>query len=284
MNKCKLSVFPGQGAQYPGMGKELFEKYEYHTRLSDNVLGYSIFDLCQDESDKLSKTEFTQPALYVVNILQYLNNVEDENNRPDYLAGHSLGEYCALFAAGAFTFETGLRIVEERGKLMSMCKNGTMAAILGLTHDNVATVIKEEELDNIVIANINSPSQVVISGDEDQVASMEAFTKDAGGIYHHLKVSGAFHSARMVEISDSFRDFLSTCMFFPLKIPVLSNVTANIYPSDCREKMIELLVQQLYKPVLWQQSIENISKENNIEISEYGPKKILTNLIKEIIS
>ncbi len=283
MNSYRLAVFPGQGAQFSGMGKELFEKFETHTRLANKVLGYSIEELCCGSADVLSYTEYTQPALYVVNVLSYLEAMQNQQQAPQCLAGHSLGEYCALFAAGAFSFETGLRIVAKRGSLMASCRQGAMAAVLGMSHQAVAALIEEADVDKVVMANINSPSQVVLSGDPDQLASLAGSVENASGSFHPLKVSGAFHSSYMHDIAEQFRIFLSTCMFFPLQLPVLSNVTAGFHEPDDREILVDLLVQQLYKPVLWQSLVEKLACDRQLTVDEYGPEKILTPMIAKIL-
>lgn len=284
MKKCVVSVFPGQGSQFTGMGIELFKKYEYHTRLAEQTLGYSLTKLCEGDFGQLSETQFTQPALFVVNILQYLDDTENQAGTPDILAGHSLGEYCALFAAGAFSFATALKIVQERGRLLASCKSGTMAAVLGLPRAEVETLIRKSSLSSLSISNINAPTQHVISGDRDEVPLLEPLVVNAGGSFYPLNVSGAFHSGRMQDIANSFRTFLSKVQVFPLKIPVLSNVTAEPYPMSRPEQVIDLLVRQLYSPVLWQQCMERIPGSNVIMFREHGPKNVLTNLARQILS
>ena len=165
----QIYVFPGQGSQKVGMGKELFDKYPDIINRADKILGYSIKTLCIEDPDgRLNKTEFTQPALYVVNALHYMNEIES-GPKPDFLAGHSLGEISALYASGVLTFEDGLTIVKKRGELMSNEQGGGMAAVLGLSAEKNSESLLSNNLDKIDLANFNSPMQTVISGDASQI-------------------------------------------------------------------------------------------------------------------
>ncbi|MGH7487375.1 MAG: acyltransferase domain-containing protein, partial [bacterium] len=158
-------IFPGQGSQHKGMGKDLFSRYPHIVDIADSVLGYSTRELCLDDPNNvLTETQFTQPALYVVNALTYFHTIGSKATRPDYVAGHSLGEYNALLAAEVIDFETGLRLVQKRGQLMAQVKGGGMAAVVGLSDAQIERVLAEAALTCIDIANRNSPSQFVISG------------------------------------------------------------------------------------------------------------------------
>lgn len=273
-----VSVFPGQGAQVLRMGAGLFAKHEYHTRLANRVLGYSIEQLCNGEYGDLNATQYTQPALYVVNILHYLEHLEGGNPSPDLLAGHSLGEYCALYAAGVMSFQTGLKIVQERGRLMASCRGGTMAAILGLSCQNVKDILKHSQLKSVAVSNINSESQIVISGDAIEVSQLEQVFTAKGASFTPLNVSGAFHSASMVDIAAQLERFIASQELFSPKIPVLSNVTADYYPTNNPKVLLELLVKQLYSPVDWLACMTKISAFENVVLSEHGPKSVLTKL------
>lgn len=284
MNETNITVFPGQGAQFVGMGAPLFDRYEYHLQLADEVLGYSLKSLCLDDPEQqLASTQFTQPALYVVNILHYLDNIERQPDKPDVLAGHSLGEYCALFAAGAFSFETGLRIVAERGRLMNTCKNGSMAAVIGLSYTDVSDIITDSAYDQLDIANINTHKQLVVSGNLDQLTTLEQRIDGLNTQFHWLNVSGAFHSNAMRSITPSFEAFLQTCHFFPLQIPVIANVTADYYPMNDPVQLIDLLTRQLSNPVQWLKTMEFFPKEQ-LNITESGPKPVLSRLFEQIKS
>jgi malonyl CoA-acyl carrier protein transacylase len=223
-------VFPGQGSQRTGMGGALFEHFGDLTAKADAVLGYSIEELCLSDPRKvLNKTDYTQPALYVVNAFTYLKKLEDGQPMPDYVAGHSLGEYNALLAAGAFDFETGLKLVKKRGELIGRASGGAMAAVVGLSEEQVLEILRGDGLSGIDIANINSPNQVVISGLKEDIGRAEAFFKTAAVV--PLNVSGAFHSRYMEKAKSDFELFVKNFEFSPLKIPVISNVTARPYNS-----------------------------------------------------
>src|SRR5215469_5241071 len=176
-------VFPGQGSQKRGMGQGLFDEVREYAAVEkdvDTILGYSLRKLCLEDADnRLKETQFTQPSLYVVNALHYYKAVS-QGTRPGYLAGHSLGEYNALLAAGVFDFLTGLRLVKKRGELMAQAKNGGMGAVIGLGALMIAKVIRENGLANIDVANFNSPSQTVVSGRVDDIRRAGPFFEKAG--------------------------------------------------------------------------------------------------------
>ena len=191
----KAYIFPGQGSQFKGMGGALFDGFPEITAKANQVLGYDIKRLClEDPLKQLGLTQYTQPALYVVNALYYIKKTKESGVKPDYVAGHSLGEYNALFAAGAFDFETGLKLVQKRGELMSLESGGGMAAILGLSEDKIAHVLNENNISRVQIANYNTPSQVVISGAKKDIDRLSALFEKENAMYIPLNVSGAFHS------------------------------------------------------------------------------------------
>ncbi len=163
-------IFPGQGSQVKGMGGNLFNEFRELTAQADDILGYSIKELCmEDPNSTLGQTQYTQPALFVVSALSYLKRIKETGRKPDFVAGHSLGEYNALFAAGAFDFETGLKLVKKRGELMSLATGGSMAVVLGITEENIVEVLEQNGLYSIDIANVNSPYQVAISGLKEDI-------------------------------------------------------------------------------------------------------------------
>lgn len=171
-------VFPGQGSQQKGMGQGLFEQYQHLTDQADQILGYSIKKLCTEKGYfDVNHTQYTQPALYVVNALSYLKKLEETGGKPDFAAGHSLGEYNALFAAGAFDFGTGLKLVKKRGELMGRITGGGMAAVIGLDKEQVTAVLEEHHLHTIDVANENTPRQIVISGQKKILKKRELFLK-----------------------------------------------------------------------------------------------------------
>jgi len=170
----KTYIFPGQGSQSKGMGGELFDEYSELIEKADKILGYSVKSLCLEDPDKvLGNTQFTQPALYVVNALSYYKKIEQEGAKPDYVAGHSLGEFNALLAAECFDFEAGLKLVKKRGELMSQAPEGAMAAILNTTEAEILRILEENNLTGIDLANYNTQSQIVISGSKEDIAKSQ---------------------------------------------------------------------------------------------------------------
>lgn len=274
-------VFPGQGAQFRGMGETLFDEFPELTAKADKILRYSIKELCiSDPHRQLNKTQFTQPALYIVNVLSYLQKIRQTGKKPDYVAGHSLGEYNALFAAEALDFETGLRLVQKRGELMSQATNGRMAAIIGLTKEKVSQVIADNKLNNIDIANHNSALQITIAGLRDQIeAAQPVFEKAGASMYILLNVSGAFHSRYMADAGKIYAQYLNSFEFAPPLIPVISNVYARPYRA---EDLKRNLTQQITQTVNWVDSIRYLMGRGEVEIVEVGPGKTLTKLTKII--
>jgi trans-AT polyketide synthase/acyltransferase/oxidoreductase domain-containing protein len=187
-------VFPGQGSQQKGMGGELFDEFKELTSKADEILGYSIKELClEDPQGNLGQTQYTQPALYVVNALTYYKKIKDTGIKPDYVAGHSLAEYNALLAAEVFDFETGLKIVKKRGELMSKASGGGMAAVIGMSEEKIREVLKENGLESIDMANYNTPSQIAISGPKDDIIRAQPFF-EAAGVRSYIVLRLAAHS------------------------------------------------------------------------------------------
>lgn len=273
-------VFPGQGAQFVGMGMELFAEFPEYVRIADKVLGYSIEELClSDPNNLLNQTEYTQPALYIVNCLYYLNKIKEINCKPDYVAGHSLGEYNALLASGAIDFETGLKLVKKRGELMQKAKGGAMAAIIGADIESVSEIIKVY-LPDVNLANINCPSQIVISGREEDIdAAEEIFTSKLICRFKKLNVSGAFHSHYMTQASREFAEYIKDINFNKMEIPVISNYTARPYTHD---KIKEYLEMQINHSVKWSDSMRFIMGRGDVEIIQCGYGMVLTNLQRKI--
>ncbi|EKD74157.1 MAG: hypothetical protein ACD_45C00056G0013 [uncultured bacterium] len=274
-------VFPGQGSQTRGMGELLFVEFSDLVKQADTILGYSIGTLClEDPHEQLNKTEFTQPALYIVNALSYLKKYNATKTKPDYIAGHSLGEYNALFAAGVFDFVTGLKLVQKRGQLMSQAVDGGMAAIVGLKSENIQTLLQENNLSNVVIANYNSYTQVVISGPKQSIQTAEPIFKHAGAkLYIPLKVSGAFHSPLMNPAQQQFSEFLAGFIFSEPSIPVIANINAKPYTFT---NIHTHLANQINHSVQWTQSIEYILMQGETYFEEIGPGKVLAGLITRI--
>ncbi|MCR8978423.1 ACP S-malonyltransferase [Brevibacillus laterosporus] len=279
--KMTTFLFPGQGSQHKGMGETLFDEFAEVTAKADEILGYSIKELClEDPKKQLGSTDFTQPALYIVNALIYLKKVKDTGKQPDFVAGHSLGEYNALFAAGAFDFETGLRIVKKRGELMAKATGGGMAAVMGLSEEQIDVVLKQNGLTSIDVANYNSPSQIVLSGRKEEIIQAQSVFEAAGAVmYIILNVSGAFHSRYMEQAKQEFGDFLEQFSFGSLTIPVISNVTARPYKQcDIKPNVME----QITSSVKWTETIRYLMGKGEMEFEEIGPKDVLKKLLNTI--
>jgi len=276
--KLTAVVFPGQGAQFSGMGRDLFREFPAQTAQADRLLGYSIEELCLDD-ERLNRTEYTQPALYVVNVLHYLKASREAGLSPDFLAGHSLGEYCALFAAGAFDFETGLRLVQRRGQLMGKASGGGMSAVLNCSVAALEKLLTEEAFGELEIANYNSPSQAVVAGDLTELERLEDAVQRIGGTGFRLPVSAAFHSRKMQQAMLAFAPCLRQHSFAPLARPVISNFRARPYVAD---QVRDNLVFQIRHPVRWTESIWYVLAQGDVEFIEVGPKRVLSKLVAQI--
>jgi len=273
-------LFPGQGSQVQGMGENLFGKYPETVAVANSILGYDVVELClQNPDNKLQQTKYTQPALFVVNHLHYLNFLAT-NDKPGYLLGHSLGEFNALLAAGLFDFETGLKLVQKRGELMYSIPGTGMAAIIGATFEELKNILSAK-FPSVDIANINAPTQIVISGALENLEEVADFMDEEGFSYIPLKVSGAFHSRYMSEVKEEFRKAIDPSTLSVISIPVISNYTAKPF-TDSIQDSIENMVNQLDNPIQWLQSIESILEIGHCDFVELGPGEVLTNLVKKI--
>lgn len=272
----KTFVFPGQGSQKKGMGENLFDEFPALTKKADKILGYSIKELClEDPNRQLNKTQYTQPALYVVNALSYEKKIKDGEKKPDFLAGHSLGEYNALQAAGVFSFESGLRLVKKRGELMSKARNGGMAAILNSSEAQIREILEEAKL-AIDIANLNAPSQIVISGLSEDIAKAQSYFEKAKTMFIPLNTSGAFHSRYMKEAAAEFEKLVKKTRFVRPKIKVIANVTGKAYEF---KNTAQHLTDQLSNSVRWSESITYLLDQGEMEFEELGVGNVLTKLI-----
>lgn len=275
-------LFPGQGSQFKGMGKDLFDRFPEMTAKADAVLGYSIRTLCVDDPEgKLGRTEYTQPAIYVVSVLSYLKLLQEGATLPDFFAGHSLGEYAALYAAGVFDFETGLKLVSKRGALMSAASGGGMAAILQLTREAVARVIEENGLSAIDIANLNTPQQCVIAGPVEVLNKAQEHFQAAGGMFIPLNVSAPFHSRYMEPSMIEFGAYLESFTFDGPKVPVISNVHVRPYGASSDE-IKDNLKQQIRSPVRWVETIWYMTRSGVETFKELGPGDVLTKMLAHI--
>ncbi|WP_275040909.1 ACP S-malonyltransferase [Nocardiopsis halotolerans] len=276
-------MFPGQGSQRRGMGKGLFERFPDLVAQADECLGYSVEEVClRDPDGVLARTEYTQPLLYVVNVLHHLDRISRDGVEPGFLAGHSLGEYCALFAAGGFDFVTGLRLVRKRGELMSRAPKGAMAAVVNLDQARTAEILEGLPHQGIDIANINSRRQCVLSGVYEELHSPEvrrAYT-EAGASFVPLNVSAAFHSRCMAEVEEEFAEFVAGFEFGELTVPVVSNRTARPYPTT---GYTDHLVEQISNPVRWYESISWLVDQGYGDFHEVGPGRVLSKLAASIV-
>jgi malonyl CoA-acyl carrier protein transacylase len=280
-------VFPGQGSQKKGMGQALFDtvpEYKSIEQQVDALLGYSMRQLCLEDTDnRLKETQYTQPSLYIVNALHHYQALA-QGVRPVYLAGHSLGEYNALLAAGVFDLLTGLKLVQKRGELMSQAKDGGMGAVIGLDAAKVSHVLQTSGLTTIDIANFNSPSQTVVSGPVNDIKRAGSFFEQAGArMFIPLQVSAAFHSRYVEGAAKAFADFLTPYAFNAPRIPVVANVTAALYPTDNASNAVKaLLVKQITHSVQWTQSVQFLIKQGIEDFREIGPGTVLTRLVQQI--
>jgi [acyl-carrier-protein] S-malonyltransferase len=269
-------IFPGQGSQALGMIGDLAESALGQERLeiAEKILGWSVLEKCQGDEETLSRTLYTQPCLFVVeSILADL--LQEKGHFPDLVAGHSLGEYSALYAARVFNFETGLNLVQNRSRLMDAAEGGKMAALMKFDRTSLETVINQTE--NVVIANDNSAEQVVISGTPEAVDLVLGQVKVKRVM--PLKVSGAFHSPLMENAAIQFQQILELVNFQKAKVPVISNVDPS-NPTQDGEQLKKYLIQQMTSSVRWREimlKLPDVGVEKAIEV---GPGKVLTGLIK----
>ncbi len=275
----KVVMFPGQGSQYRGMGKNLFSKYKSKTKIASDILGYDLEELClKDPNKELGKTQFTQPALYVVNAFSYYER--QDHLSPDYLIGHSLGEYNALHAGGAFDFETGLKLVKKRGALMSEASGGAMAAVLGLDVASLESELKNGGYEQIDIANFNTPTQIVISGQQQDIDRVVRDFDQKNIRIIPLFVNAPFHSRYMKPAVNAFSTFLKDYSFSTLHTRVISNATAKLYGND---NIAELLSLQIASPVRWIDTIRSLMGDQVETYEEIG-SQILGKMVHEIRS
>ena len=281
----KAYVFPGQGAQFVGMGKDLYENHPLAKELfekANSILGFSITDIMFSGTDEeLKQTKVTQPAIFLHSVI--LSQVLGEKFTPDMVAGHSLGEFSALVANKTFSFEDGLILVSKRAMAMQKAcelQAGTMAAILGLEDNKVEEICAS--ISGIVTpANYNCPGQLVISGEIESINKACEAMKEAGAKRALvLPVSGAFHSELMRPAREELATAIENIHFEKPICPVYQNVTTRAISDP--ELIKKNLIEQLTAPVKWTQSIENMIKDGASEFIETGPSKVLQGLIKKI--
>ncbi|MDU7027359.1 ACP S-malonyltransferase [Robinsoniella peoriensis] len=277
-------VFPGQGAQYIGMGKDFYEQYESCKEIFDlasGVTGLDIPALCFEENDKLNITEYTQVCMLAVSAA-ILKVLEEKGLNSCVNAGLSLGEYGALAASSVLTLEDAFKVVRQRGIFMqeAVPSGGAMAAVIGMDGEKIAEVC--EKTDGIVsVANYNCPGQIAITGEEAAVQKACETLKEAGARrIVPLKVSGPFHSAMLTDAGSKLGKVLDEVEIHKVKIPYVSNVTAE-YVTD-KNQVKDLLQKQIYSSVQWQQSVENMIAEGVDTFIEIGPGKTLSGFLRKI--
>ncbi|MBD1841490.1 ACP S-malonyltransferase [Coleofasciculus sp. FACHB-64] len=268
-------VFPGQGSQAIGMGVDLLDLPEAKAKFeqAEQILGWSVPEICQSQEDKLSRTLYTQPSLYVVESI-LADRMQAGRHQPNLVAGHSLGEYVALYVAGVFDFEAGLRLVKRRAEFMDSASDGMMAALIGFDREQLEQQIQQTP--DVVLANDNSSAQVVISGTPEAVEGVLSQVKVKRVV--RLNVSGAFHSPLMAEAAAEFQVVLESVPFNSAQVPVLSNVEP--VPSVDADILKERLIRQMTGSVRWREISLQLPVQGISQVVEIGPGKVLTGLIK----
>ena len=286
MSKKIAFLFPGQGSQSVGMGKDLYENYESSKHVfetADKTLNKSISTICfEGPEEDLKQTINTQPCIVTMSIAALEALKSELNIKPDYTAGHSLGEYCAMYTAGVMSLENTLKAIQKRADLMGSTKGGAMAAVLNATEEQLKAGLAEgSKVGYVDVANYNSPAQVVITGDETAVKTAGDYML-ANGVRRVvlLAVSGAFHSKFMQNAGNEFASFIADFELSNADIPVITNVDAQVTTSseDFRAKM----PKQIYSSVHWTQTIEKMVSEGVEIFIEIGPGKVLAGLNKKI--
>lgn len=281
-------LFPGQGAQSIGMGEEFYKEYDSVRELFDmaeEITKINISKLCfKGPMEKLTQTVNLQPALTAVN-LACLYVINKEGIKPDFSAGHSLGEYSALCSSGIVSKEDSIRLVYKRGELMhreALKNKGAMAAIIGLSIDDLSEIVETVKQEGIVaVANHNTENQIVITGSPDQVNKVAAIAADRGARAIPLKVSGAWHSELIKGAEQEFGDFLGTVKFNKPSSAMLFNVSADF--AFVPDKIISIMSRQLCCPVRWYDIIVKLLEEKVETFVEIGPNRVLSGLLKKIL-
>lgn len=281
----KAYVFPGQGAQFPGMGQDLFESStvaQARFKQAEDILGFDIASVMfEGTPEQLKETKVTQPAIFLHSVI--LAECLGDSFEPSMVAGHSLGEFSALVAAGSLSFEDGLRLVSARANAMQeACERqaSTMAAVLGLDNDVVEQICKDTE-GTVVAANYNCPGQLVVSGEVPAVeAACEALTAAGARRAILLPVGGAFHSPLMEPAREKLAKAIADADIQPPRCPIYQNVSAE--PTSDPELIRTQLVAQLTAPVRWTQTMEAMMADGASEMTEVGPGKVLQGLFKKV--
>lgn len=290
MKKKRIAfVFPGQGSQYPGMGKDFYQKYPQVKRIFEKAneeLNIDLTRICfEGGKELLESTANTQIAVFVVSFASF-EVLRNEGVNPDVLGGHSLGEYTALVVSGSLDFLDGLRLVYKRGEFMEEAaqkKPGSMVAIIGLDKEEIAKILRKVEgLGIVVAANFNCPGQIVISGEIETVERVRELAGKAGARkVIPLKVMGAFHSLLMKEAQMRLKKEIEKTNFKVPRIPFIANVNANFIEEP--QEIKESLIRQIVSPVLWEDSIRKMAEWGVDAFVEVGPGKVLSGLIRRTL-
>ena len=274
-------IFSGQGSHRPGMSLNLYNTFQIakdRIELSNKILGYDISEIMfSAQENVLRQTQYAQPAIFIHSTILF--DLIKSQNECVAVAGHSLGEFSALYANNFFDFETGLKIVDVRARAMHECElnyPGKMSAVIGTSIDKIQSICDSVDCQ---IANINSDSQIVISGSEESIDLASKSLKNIGAKVIPLSVSGAFHSKLMSEAKNKLSEIINTSSFNEVCYPVVSNFNAK--PNRSIEAIKHALIEQIDNPVQWSKSIKSLSKLSS-EFLEIGPKKVLSNIIKKI--
>ncbi len=282
-------LFPGQGAQETGMGADLYDAFPAARRVydaADAVLGYALSRVCFEGPDeRLRDTRYSQPAILVTSLACLAAALESgcAAARPAFMAGHSIGEFTALIATGSLCFDDGVRLVQERGRLMAEAgeqNQGTMAAVLGLDEDAVAQICAEAGAD---VCNRNLPTQTVVGGSRDAVERVMALAKERGAArVVALNVSGAFHSRLMQPAVAGLAAFVAKLEIAPPSVPVVSNLEAR--PFESAAEIRDEVPRQVVRPVRWHESVAFLAANGVDRYVEFGPGRVLTGLVKRIVT
>lgn len=282
-------VFPGQGSQYIGMGREFYDNYEEARAVfaeADQALGFSITEMCfAGPAEELNQTINTQPAILTVSVACLAVLTKAGGPVPSAVAGHSLGEYSALVAAGSLSFADAVRLVRKRGQYMQEAVPvgaGGMAAVMGLSGEAVQEVCRKASVSGVVEAvNLNCPGQVVVAGDNNGLSAAASLAKEAGAKrFVPLTVSAPFHSSLMRPAGAKLAVDLENISVSDPEVPVVANVTADFVCSGPEVK--DLLIRQVYSPVRWEESVHRLVAAGVTVVVEIGPGKVLSGLVKKI--
>ncbi len=279
-------IFSGQGAQYAGMGKELYVNFECVKKVfdkADSILDFSLIDMCFDDDERLNETEYTQPALLTMSYGVY-RLMEEKGLKADYVAGLSLGEYSAHVASGTMSFEDAVLLVRKRGKFMTEAVpkgEGAMCAVLNLDEDKIQEACDEvKDIGRCMIANYNAPGQIVIAGDKAAVEKAAELVKEKGARRAvMLNVSGPFHTSLLKPAAEKLSAELSKIELNDMKIPVITNLTAQVVND--KNEVKDILTKQVMNPVRWEQSVKKMIELGVDTFVEMGPGKTLSSFVKK---